>query len=198
MKIYFSAALSDIPPDHQKTYRKIVETLKVMDHRVIADHILGKTAKMLDSQSEEEKLAVERKLIAWKNQADLIVAEVSYPSFGVGQELEYALTRDKPVIALHLKNRKPHLLLAVGGEYLQIAEYTLEDLKRTLSEYIDYAKEYADTRFNFFISSEIDTFLDWVSKKRKIPRAVFLRQLIEEDMRKNQRYLKEIGKKQGS
>lgn len=198
MKIYFSAALSDIPPDHQKTYRKIVETLKVMGHRVMADHILGKTAKMLDFQSEEEKLAVERKLIAWKNQADLIVAEVSYPSFGVGQELEYALTRDKPVIALHLKNRKPHLLLAVGGEYLQIAEYTLEDLKRTLSEYIDYAKEYADTRFNFFISSEIDAFLDWVSKKRKIPRAVFLRQLIEEDMRNNARYLKEIGKKQGS
>lgn len=160
---------------------------------MFADHIIGKTAEFLESQTEEEKQAVERKLVSWKNQADLIVAEVSYPSFGVGQELEYALSRDKPVVALHRKGRKPHLLLVVGGEYLQVAEYTPEALKRTLVEYIEYVKDYADTRFNFFISPEIETFLNWVSKGRKIPRAVFLRQLIEEDMRKNRRYLKEIG-----
>lgn len=193
MKIYFTAAISDIPAKQQENYKKIVDTLKDMGHEVYADHILGKTEERLRKQSEEEKLEVERRIIAWKNQADLVVAEVSYPSFGVGQELEYALSRDIPVIAVHLEEREPHLLVAAGGEYLQTAEYTPRNLRKTLKDYIDYAKDFADTRFNFFISSKISVFLDWVAKKRKIPRAVFLRELIEEDMKNNKEYLKEIG-----
>lgn len=191
MKIYFTAAISEIPAAHQDYYRKIVTELKVLGHQVTADHILGKTAQAIASQSEEEALKLYRKLIIWKNQADLIVAEVSYPSFGVGQEISYALMHEKPVIALHLPNRKPHLLAAIGQEYLHIVEYDLSSLKRTLADYIEYAKGVADTRFNFFISSDLGSFLDWVSKKRKLPRAVFLRQLIEEDLRRNKQYFRE-------
>lgn len=196
MKIYFTAALSGISKEQQENYRKIIETLKEAGHTVFADHILGKTEDFLVNQSEEEKLAVEREIASWKNQADLMVAEVSYPSFGVGQELEYMLSRDKPVIAIHLEERTPHLLIEAGGEYLQTAEYRPDNLEKTLKDYIDYAKDFADTRFNFFISSEIDAFLGWVAKKRKVPRAVFLRQLIEEDMKKNKKYLQTIGKSQ--
>jgi len=195
MKIYFTAAITEIPVVHQDNYRKIVSELKALGHQVTADHILGKTAKILESQAKEEAEKIYRKLIVWKNQADLVVAETSYPSFGVGQEISYALMQQKPVIALHLPERKPHLLTAIGEEYLHIVEYTPETLKRTLADYIEYAKGVADTRFNFFISSDLGSFLDWVSKKRKLPRAVFLRQLIEEDMRKNKQYLKEIKRK---
>ncbi len=192
MKIYFTAAITEIPAAHQDNYRRIVEELKALGHQVTADHIIGKTAQVLATQSEEEAVKVYRKLIVWKNQADLVVAETSYPSFGVGQEISYILMQEKPVIALHLSGRKPHLLTAIGQEYLHIVEYSLESVKRTLADYIEYAKGIADTRFNFFISSELGSFLDWAAKKRKLPRAVFLRQLIEEDMRKNKQYLREI------
>src|SRR3972149_3210646 len=195
MKIYFTAALTEIPAHHQDHYRLIVKTLRSLGHQVYAEHILGKTEAILQKQTEGEKLDMERNLMTWKNKADLIVVEVSYPSFGVGQEMEYALSREKPVIALHIQGRKPHFLIAAGGEYLQSTEYTPENLKKVLTEYIDYAKDYADTRFNFFVSSEIDSFLNWISKKRKVPRAVFLRQLIEEDMKKNKQYLQDTGKK---
>lgn len=192
MKIYFTAAISDIPSDHQKNYQRIVEVLKGLGYEVKADHIIGKTRQILESQSEDEAKAVARKLISWKHQADLVVSETSYPSFGVGQEISYALSQDKPVVALYLPGREPHLLTSIGEEYLYPAEYEIPTLKKILSEYVDYAKEAADTRFNFFVSSEINAFLDWVAKARKIPRAVFLRQLIEEDMRKNKQYLREI------
>ncbi|OGY18258.1 MAG: hypothetical protein A2900_04815 [Candidatus Chisholmbacteria bacterium RIFCSPLOWO2_01_FULL_50_28] len=191
MKIYFTAAITDVPAPQQDNYLKIVGELKILGHQVVADHILGKTAQSLASQSEADALRIYRKLIVWKNQADLVVAETSYPSFGVGQEISYALMHEKPVIALYLPERKPHLLTAIGQEYLHIVEYAPETLKRTLSDYIDFAKGVADTRFNFFISPDLGSFLDWISKKRKLPRAVFLRQLIEEDLRKNKQYLRE-------
>ena len=146
-------------------------------------------------EASEEVVAIHRKMITWKHQSDLLVVEATYPSFSVGQEISYVLNNNKPVIALYLKGKRPHILEGVGTEYLHIVEYSDKDLKEVLGDYIEYAKETADTRFNFFISSEIDAFLDWVSKERKIPRAVFLRQLIEEDMQKNKRYLKEVGRK---
>jgi hypothetical protein len=193
MKIYFTAAISDIPADHQDNYRIIVDTLKRMGHQVIAEHILGKTTKDLAGQSEEEQVRVFKKLITWKHQSELVIVEASYPSFGVGQEISYSLTHNKPVIALHLAKNKPNLLQAINPDYLYIVEYTLRNLKRVLADYIDYAKETVDTRFNFFISSEIEAFLDWISKEKKVPRAVFLRQLIEDDLKKNRKYLKDTG-----
>ena len=192
MKIYFTAAISEVPQSHQEIYRKIIDELRTLGHKVTADHILGKTAQSLASQPREEALKLYRKLIVWKNQADLVVAETSYPSFGVGQEISYALMHEKPVIALHLSERKPHLLAAMGQEFLNVVEYSPSGLRRLLSDYIDYAKGVADTRFNFFISSELGSFLDWISKKQKQPRAVFLRRLIEEDLQKNKQYLREI------
>lgn len=190
MKIYFTAALHDIPSGQQRNYELIVKSLKNLGHRVVAGHIIGKTGKQLDMQTEKEQKEIYSRMLTWKNQADLMVAETSYPSFGVGQEISYSLTSLKPVIALHLKGRRPHLLTAMGTEYLHIAEYSKDTVKRVLQEYIEFAKDAADTRFNFFISPQIEAFLKWVSKKRKVPRAVFLRQLVEEDMRRNKSYSK--------
>lgn len=195
MKIYFTAAISDIPAGQQDNYKAIVSALKNLGHRVVAGHILDKKPEQIASQDRDELLEICRKMVAWKNQSDLIVAEVSYPSFGVGQEITYSLTNMKPVIALYLKGRRPNLLTAVGTEYLHLAEYLPDNLQKTLEDFIEYAKETADTRFNFFISPEIEAFLDFISKKKKVPRAVFLRQLIDEDRQKNRKFLEEVGKK---
>jgi hypothetical protein len=40
-------------------------------------------------------------------------------------------------------------------------------------------------RFNFFVSPKILTYLDWVGQKRMIPKSVFLRNLIEREMKKD-------------
>ncbi len=196
MKIYFSASISSAPKSHRELYLKITQTLKDLGHRVIAEHLFGKYAKQfLDKKWENtgEVIALHRKMIAWKHQADIVVVEASYPSISLGQEVSYAIAHNKPTIVLFLKGREPHILQSVGDDYLHLAEYDENTLKKVLTDYIEYAKDTADTRFNFFISSEIDAFLDWVSKERKVPRAVFLRQLIEEDLLRNRKYLNETG-----
>jgi len=69
-----------------------------------------------------------------------------------------------------------------------ILTYALDAGKPVVANALDYVSSAQDVRFNFFISPEIGRFLDWVSKKRRLPRAVYLRKLIEEDMRNNKEY----------
>lgn len=191
MKIYFSASISNIGK-FRNNYTAIVDALEKLGHNVIADHVIKKSARSdYETQTEKEALAIQRKMASWKMQADMCVFEVSSPSLGVGQEIAFALANKKQVLALHVKDTKPHLLRDEGEDSLYIAEYELENLKHILEEYIDYAKENADTRFNFFISPEIQRYLDWVAKYKRTPRAVYLRELLERDMRESKDWKKQ-------
>lgn len=199
MKIYFSASMSGAPREHKERYKKIVDNLKELGHRVIAEHLFGRHADVFmdrDSEISDEARALHQKMLAWKNQADLVIVEASYPSISIGQEVSYAINHNKPTIVLYIQDRQPHVLRSIGEEYLHIVEYNDSNLRKTLKDYIEYARETADTRFNFFVSSEIDSFLDWISKQKKVPRAVFLRQLIEDDMKKNREYLRDTGREE--
>jgi len=62
------------------------------------------------------------------------------------------------------------------------------DLEEILKMACGEAKEQMDTRFNFFISPLHQTYLDWIAKHRKIPRSVYLRDLIERDMAQNKEF----------
>lgn len=188
MKIYFSAAVSRVPPEIRDNYELIIESLKNLGHNVLAEHLKGKTAEKIKKQTEEEALEIQRKMTKKKKQADLIVLEVSTPSFGVGQELAFALENNKPVIALHVSGKEPHLLLDRGKDFLFIGEYTRDTVKDVLRGLIEEAKDQMDIRFNFFVSPKIVRYLDWIAKHKKLPRAVFLRKLIENHMKRNKEY----------
>lgn len=191
MKIYFSAAISGIPKEMHQCHNLIVESLRELGHVVVVEHRDGVTSEDISSQSEKDALAVQRKMSKWKKQVDLVVVETSIPSFGVGQEISEALSDNKQVIALHLKGKKPHLLLSNGKDQLYLVEYEEKNIEKVLKEYIEYARTKADTRFNFFISPEISSYLDWIAKHRRVPRAVYLRRLIERDMKENKEYNQE-------
>jgi hypothetical protein len=87
-----------------------------------------------------------------------------------------------------LKGKKPNILTHQGRDLLYLVEYSAENLKAQLSEYIEFAKINSDTRFNFFISPQIGSYLDLISHHKKLPRAVYLRRLIEDDMKLNKEY----------
>lgn len=188
MKIYFTGALSKITPETHDLYNKIVSILENMGHTVMAKHMQNKDAKIIKSQSDKEAATVQTKMSKWRKQASLLVAEASNPSFGVGQEIAEALADNRQVLALYLKGKKPNILTHQGRDLLYLVEYTPENLKAQLTEYVEFAKTNSDTRFNFFISPQIGSYLDWISHKKKLPRAVYLRKLIEEDMDKNGDY----------
>lgn len=191
MKIYFSAPISRVSEKIRGNYKLIKKTLEDLGHNVLAEHLEGKTPELLKIQTEEQALEVQRIMTRRKKQADLIIIEASTPSFGIGQEITLALHNNKQVIVLYLPGKEPHLLRDEAEDSLFIVEYTQETLKDVLRDYIEDAKDQMDVRFNFFVSPKIVSYLDWITRAKKMPRAVYLRRLIEQDIQKNKEFAKE-------
>lgn len=139
--------------------------------------------------SQEEMRKWYSRSLSHIKSSDLVVIELSYPSTAnVGHVLTTALDIGKPVVCLYKEDREPFFLMGLVNDKLTIIPYSDRDLEEVLDSAITYAQELQDTRFNFFISPQIGNYLDWVAKKKKLPRAVYLRRLIEEDMKLNKEY----------
>jgi len=54
---------------------------------------------------------------------------------------------------------------------------------------LHYANKQQDSRFNFFINPKLLAYLDWIARSKRLPRAVFLRKLIEDRMKQDVEYL---------
>lgn len=189
MKIYFTASLRG-KERFQEEYKLIVRSLEELGYQV-HEHILQTDPEKPDKESPEEKVKIYQKLLRFTRASALVVAEVSSPSLSVGHEISLALELNKPVIALHLEGHRPRLLEGNPDEKLHIIPYNHANLKSSLKESLNLAMDQIDVRFNFFIPPRIVIYLNWVAKKRKIPRSVFLRSLLEEEMKKDKEFQRE-------
>jgi 2'-deoxynucleoside 5'-phosphate N-hydrolase len=187
MKIYFTASLTG-KNLYEENYKKIIKILEDMDIKVVSDHVLTEEKGGVSAKSHEEIISFYKKISNWISQSDIVVAEVTYPSTNVGHEITLALEKGKPVIFLYIEGKEPKLLNALDSEKSQLIPYKPKDLKTILKTSIEEAQDQMDVRFNFFISPKIGAYLDWIAKQKKTPRAVFLRRLIEEHMKKNKDY----------
>lgn len=185
MKIYFTAAISQLE-NYGSQYTTIIKTLEKEGHIVQHEQVTGKTMSQLEVQSDEDRVKYYRQALRWLTQADVVVVEGSFPStLNIGHEITLALSKGKPVIVFYKKGKNSFFLDGLNSERLFLSEYTDENLAEVVKESLEYAKDQADTRFNFFITPSLGHYLDWISNYKKVPRSVYLRQLIEEDQVKN-------------
>ncbi len=190
MKIYFSAALY-AKDKYGKYYEQIVKTLESLGHTVQHDQITGKsnTVELVNNRTEAERDAFYKSLLKWMNQADIVVIEASFPSsLNIGHEITLALEKGKPVVVLYKKGAGSMFLNGIHSDKLFLVEYDEDNLVETVKDSISYAKDQSDTRFNFFLPPSLMSYMDWVADKRKVPRSVYLRELIERDREKNRDY----------
>jgi hypothetical protein len=187
MRIYFTGSLHNHDID-KRTYQEMVEVLTRLGHKVKAP-VVSLTKERLDTQTPEERSAYYSKLKKTIAGVDVVVGEISYPStINIGHEITLAMDMGKPVVALYQKGREPGVLLGIASERFIILEYELGEMADVVSYGMEEAEASIDVRFNFFISPKIANYLDSISKKKKLPRAVYLRRLIEEDMKNNEEY----------
>lgn len=185
MRAYFAASVRG-KENYVENYEKIVSTLEGLGYSVYSDHVLKNDVKKIDSQTKLDVEKVYKQLNENLKKSDLVVAEVSTPSVSVGHEISEALMMGKPVIMLHVEGGNRAMLLeGVRDERIQTVAYVMANLSKTLKEAVIEAKKNMDVRFNFFVSPKILNYLDYVAKNRMIPRAVFLRDLIEKEMKKD-------------
>ena len=103
MKIYFACSITGGRED-QQIYQEIVTALLEDGHEVPT--ALLATPHVMVMEEVIDPGEVYQRDITWIDSSDLLIAEVSTPSHGVGYEIGYALNREKRVICLYKKDVK--------------------------------------------------------------------------------------------
>ncbi|MDP9190443.1 MAG: nucleoside 2-deoxyribosyltransferase [Acidobacteriota bacterium] len=142
--IYFSGAISGGRAD-LALYQRIVETLEAEGHRVLAGAVAAEHVGAGGETLHPPDICARD--LAWLDEADLVVAEVSVPSLGVGYEIAYATrVRRIPVIALYRRAFTQRCSAMISGDPgVELLEY--EDpsaMLRDLLESIRRPRRYPD------------------------------------------------------
>jgi nucleoside 2-deoxyribosyltransferase len=147
LTIYFGGAISGGRADVGH-YRRIVDALAADGHRVLAGAVASEDVTA-HGEALDPRAIFERDL-AWIAEADVLVAEVSVPSTGVGYEIAAARYRfGKPVICLYRAGHTRRCSAMVAGDAgveLLVYEDSAEMLARLRSSLSKYAAESAGLR----------------------------------------------------
>jgi hypothetical protein len=185
MKIFFATSIHG-KTKFMKNYQAIIDSVSSYGHVVLAEHIIN-------GDTPDER-GYDISIIDSIKKADVLFAEISYPSVSVGYMISLAVQASKPVVVFYSGSEEPHLLktLEKTNDKLQVIRYSsIDELEIEIPYVLDFAASAQDVRFNFFISPELSTYMDWVAKHNRTPRSVYLRDLIDKDMAKQGEFVAE-------
>ncbi|MBN1132083.1 MAG: nucleoside 2-deoxyribosyltransferase [Bacteroidales bacterium] len=112
LKIYFCGSISG-GRAYAERYREIIRFLKSFG-QVPTEHIGDNNLTDTGGEAFSDNEIYERDM-NWLNTADLVVAEVTVPSIGVGFEIGCAVALNKPVLALFDANGRYRLSAMISG-----------------------------------------------------------------------------------
>jgi nucleoside 2-deoxyribosyltransferase len=121
MKIYFACAIVGGRRD-EDVYQEIVDQLLRDGHQVLTERLVNRDTIQLEITKKPRE--VYDRDTNWILESDILIAEVSTPSHGVGYEIGFALAHSIPVICLY-KVGMPVSKLILGNRdpYLSIIAY---------------------------------------------------------------------------
>lgn len=134
MKIYFAGSIRGGREDAE-LYRQIINYLK--NHgEVLTEHIGDKNLKLTGEDNLTDKYIHDRDL-NWIKDSDVLVAEVTTVSLGVGYEIGRAIENNKKVLCLFRpQDGKKLSAMISGSESIINAEYTnLNDAKKIIDSF---------------------------------------------------------------
>ena len=123
-KVYFAGSITGGREDAE-WYHSIIQHIKKTD-TVLTEHV-GNTAISSLGQSEYLPADIYRQDTAWLRESDLLIAECSRPSLGVGYELAYAERFGIPCHILFRKSRGHLSAMLSGDPYFHIYPYETEE-----------------------------------------------------------------------
>lgn len=135
MEIFFGGSIRGGGSDRD-VYAWFVETLDqygdVLTEHVSEEHVEAEEAK----QDLTDDVIHDRDL-RWLRRADVVVAEVTTPSLGVGYEIGRAVTLGKPVLCCYRTDGEHDLSAMIrGNDAVSLAEYRdVEAIEPVLSKF---------------------------------------------------------------
>lgn len=122
LKIYFAGAIRG-GRDDAALYLEMIRFLQAFG-KVLTEHVGDPALSEAGDDGPDDRFIHERDMI-WLRGSDIVVAEVTLPSLGVGYELGWACALGKPVLALYRSRpHKPLSAMIAGSPGIISAQYT--------------------------------------------------------------------------
>ena len=122
MKIYFAGSIRGGRQDAE-LYRKVIAVLKE-NHQVLTEHVGDLSLSTVEDKGDK---AIYEQDTAWLRECDVVVAECTQVSLGVGYELAYAEAHDKEVHIFYRPQAAQLSAMLAGNERFHIHRYAEEE-----------------------------------------------------------------------
>ncbi len=131
MNIYFAGSIRGGRED-KELYLHIITLLHTYG-TVLTEHVGDQS--LSTSGENMSSSDIYTRDMAWLNQADVVVAEVTTPSLGVGYEIGKA--EGKPILCLFRPEKQVGLsAMIAGNKHCEVREYTdISDVQKILEEF---------------------------------------------------------------
>ena len=135
MKIYFAGAIRG-GRDETDYYKKIITYLS-SKAEVLTEHVGSSTLTIIGEKSYSDEEIFMRDM-DWLKSADLVIAEVTTPSLGVGYELGIAEKLKIPVLCLYrpIKGKRLSAMISGNEKFNCQAYQTLDDAKVHINKFL--------------------------------------------------------------
>lgn len=132
LKIYFAGSIRG-GRDKVNDYKLIVDFLEkygvVLDKHVANPKLTSNGEKI----SEEE---IYERDIKWINECDLVIAEVTNPSLGVGYEIAYAEKLNKKIVCIAEENINLSAMIKGNNNIILNTYNSISELEKLLLDYL--------------------------------------------------------------
>ena len=185
MNVYFTASIA-AKKQYLTHYKAIIDFLQRNGHTVVHEHIFKETEESVRLMNRDDRIAFLKKVENHVKASSFVIAETSFPSVSVGYEIALALRLAKPVLVLYSEGDPPSLLTYHNYDRLHTEKYTINSVGTIIDDFIRYIEGMHDTRFTFFLPEELNAYLESASKKKKMTKSMYLRQLLQSDLLTNE------------
>lgn len=124
-KIYFAGSIRGGRVDAD-LYKHIISHLQQMGHKVLTEHV-GSSNLCLTEQGRDRDAAIYEQDTAWLRESDVVIAECTCPSLGVGYELAFAERFNVPVHVFYNPSKCSLSAMITGDSYFHIHPYNTEE-----------------------------------------------------------------------
>ncbi len=163
-------------------YETIINHLEKKGHTAIHSlHI--KMEEILKLPSPERDIYFNKFYKKLLKEADVILVECSFSSMNVGYGTAFLVHNGKPVVAIYVEGSHG---AGFGVDYLNneddritVLSYKEDELANTLEYVLKLLETKVDRRFTMVFPSRLMAKLEEISIRKKLPKAVFIRQAIE-------------------
>ena len=122
-KVYFAGSIRG-GREEAAVYKRIIDYINATD-TVLTEHI-GLGSLSVKARTKEDDVHIYERDTEWLRSSDVLIAECTNPSHGVGYELAYAEARNIPVHIFYDKRKANISAMLNGNAYFKVYPYENE------------------------------------------------------------------------